>query len=410
MQFREHQLDNGLQVIAECNPRACCSAAGFFVRAGARDESDSLSGVSHFLEHMVFKGTERREAADVNRELDDMGAQSNAFTSEEQTVYYAAMLPEYLPRGIDLLADIMRPSLRERDFVMEKQVILEEIAKYDDQPPYGAQEKVMALHFDTHPLARSVLGTCQSVEALSRDQMAGYWQQRYSPSNMTLAAAGKIDFDALVRQLETLCGSWERADVERAMPAAGEGGGMELIHKAGVTQQYVLQLANGPAADDPQRFAGRVMATVFGDESGSRLFWELVDSGKAEIAAFDAHEFEGTGIFMNYLCCAPDRARQNAETIDAMLATLRQEGISKEELEQAQNKICSHVVLGSERTMNRLFAVGMNWMQRQTYRTVAETVDDYSRVSCQDVAALLERFPLDRRSLVTVGPLSAWDE
>ena len=226
MQFREHQLDNGLQIIAECNPRACCSAAGFFVHAGARDETDSLSGVSHFLEHMVFKGTERREAADVNRELDDIGAQSNAFTSEEQTVYYAAMLPEYLPQGIDLLSDIMRPSLREKDFSMEKQVILEEIAKYDDQPPYGAQEKVMALHFGSHPLARSVLGTQESVEALSRDQMAGYWQERYSPSNMTLAAAGKIDFDALVRQLESLCGNWQRADVERANPATCEGGGL----------------------------------------------------------------------------------------------------------------------------------------------------------------------------------------
>ena len=410
MQFREHQLDNGLQIIAECNPRACCSAAGFFVRAGARDESDSLSGVSHFLEHMVFKGTEKRAAADVNRELDDIGAQSNAFTSEEQTVYYAAMLPEYLPQAIDLLADIMRPSLREEDFSMEKQVILEEIAKYDDQPPYGAQEKVMALHFGSHPLARSVLGTQQSVEALSRDQMASYWQERYSPSNMTLAATGKIDFDALVGQLEALCGDWQPAQVQRATPSSGEGGGLELMHKPSATQQYVLQLATGPAADDQERFAACVMATVFGDESGSRLFWELVDSGQAEVAALDSYEYEGTGIFMNYLCCAPDQARQNVETIDAMLACLRQDGIRQDELEQAQNKICSHVVLGSERTMNRLFNVGINWMQRQTYRTVAETVNDYSSVSCQDVAKLLERFPLDPLSQVTVGPLASWDE
>ena len=410
MQFREHQLENGLQIIAECNPRACCSAAGFFVRAGARDESDSLSGVSHFLEHMVFKGTEKRAAADVNRELDDIGAQSNAFTSEEQTVYYAAMLPEYLPRGIDLLSDIMRPSLREEDFSMEKQVILEEIAKYDDQPPYGAQEKVMALHFGSHPLARSVLGTHESVEALSRDQMASYWQERYSPSNMTLAATGKIDFDALVCQLEALCGDWQPAQVQRATPVSGEGGGLELMHKPSATQQYVLQLASGPAADDQERFAARVMATVFGDESGSRLFWELVDSGQAEVAALDSYEYEGTGIFMNYLCCAPDQARKNVETIDTMLARLRQDGIRQEELEQAQNKICSHVVLGSERTMNRLFNVGINWMQRQSYRTVAETVNDYSSVSCQDVAKLLERFPLDPLSQVTVGPLASWDE
>jgi predicted Zn-dependent peptidase len=409
VQFREHQLDNGLEIIAECNPRACCSAVGFFVRAGARDESDSLSGVSHFLEHMAFKGTARRKAADVNRELDDIGAQSNAFTSEEQTVYFAAMLPEYIPQGIDLLADIMRPSLREEDFAMEKQVILEEIAKYDDQPPYGAQEKIMAMHFGSHPLARCVLGTCQSVEALSRDQMAGYWEQRYSPSNMTVVASGKIDFDAMVRQLETLCGDWQPADVERATPAADEGGGFELIQKPEATQQYVLQLTNGPAADDPQRFAGRVMTTIFGDDSGSRLFWELVDSGQAEVAVLESSEYQGTGLFMNYLCCPPERALQNVAVVDSMLDTLRQQGIRKEELQQAQNKICSHVVLGSERTINRLFTVGTNWIQQHGYWTVAETVDAYTSVSCQDVTELLERFPLNNRSLVTVGPLTSWE-
>ena len=141
MQFREHQLENGLDVIAECNPAASVCAVGFFVKTGARDEDPELSGVSHFLEHMVFKGTEHRGAADVNRELDEIGAQSNAYTSEEQTVYFLAVLPEYIERGIDLLADIMRPSLRTEDFEMEKQVILEEIAKYDDQPPYGGHEK-----------------------------------------------------------------------------------------------------------------------------------------------------------------------------------------------------------------------------------------------------------------------------
>ena len=410
MQFRDHTLSNGLQIVAECNDKAYSTAIGYFVRAGARDETDELSGVSHFLEHMAFKGTAHRTAAEVNQQLDQIGSHSNASTSEEQTIYYAAMLPEYQQTAVEILSDMMRPALRPEDFDTEKQVILEEIAKYDDQPPYGGQERVMALHFGNHPLARSVLGTCQSVEALSRDQMAGYWQERYSPSNMTLAATGKIDFDALVSQLETLCGSWQRADVERATPSGGEGGQLEQIHKPEATQQYVLQLANGPAADDPRRFAARVMATVVGDETGSRLFWELVDSGEAEVAALDSYEFEGTGIFMNYLCCTPERARQNVETIDTMLATLRQDGIRQEELEQAQNKICSQVVLGSERTMNRLFSLGINWMLRKNYMTVAETVEAYSRVTCQDVAELLEEFPLNRRSLVTVGPLSRWNE
>ena len=147
MRFRQQTLPNGLDIIAECNPAAYSAAFAFFVQTGSRDETDALSGVSHFLEHMAFKGTPTRSAADVNRELDEMGAHSNAFTSEEQTVYYVTVLPEYQDRALDLLSDLMRPALRPADFETEQQVILEEIAKYDDQPPFGAHEKSMALHF-----------------------------------------------------------------------------------------------------------------------------------------------------------------------------------------------------------------------------------------------------------------------
>ena len=176
MRFREHRLANGLEIIAEINPAAYSTAIAFFVKTGARDETDALSGVSHFLEHMMFKGTPTRSAADVNRELDEMGAQSNAFTSEEQTVYYVAVLPEYQDRALDLLCDIMRPSLRGEDFETEKQVILEEIAKYEDQPPFGAHEKSMTVHFRDHPLARSVLGTPHTVSAMTAPRMREYFE------------------------------------------------------------------------------------------------------------------------------------------------------------------------------------------------------------------------------------------
>ena len=138
MEFRQQTLDNGLEIVAECNPQAYSAALAFFVKTGSRDETDALSGVSHFLEHMVFKGTERRSAEDVNRELDEICAGSNAFTSEEQTVYHATFLPERQADVVALLSDIMRPALRASDFEMEKQVILEEIAMYEEQPPFRA--------------------------------------------------------------------------------------------------------------------------------------------------------------------------------------------------------------------------------------------------------------------------------
>ena len=144
MKYRKETLDNGLEVVAECNDAAHSLGVGFFVRTGARDETDETAGVSHFLEHMVFKGTPTRSADDVNREFDEMGAHYNAFTSEERTVYYAAVLPEYQLRALALLADIMRPALREQDFDTEKQVIIEEIQMYEDQPPFGLDDRCKA--------------------------------------------------------------------------------------------------------------------------------------------------------------------------------------------------------------------------------------------------------------------------
>ena len=178
MEYRQHRLKNGLNILAECNPQAYTSAFGFFVRTGARDETSEISGVSHFLEHMVFKGTPNRSAAQVNLELDEMGSSSNARTGEESTIYHAAVLPEFQGQVVELLSDIMRPSLRIDDFETEKQVIIEEIKMYDDQPPYGGYERMMSEFFGKHPLGQSVLGTVDSVSGLTPESMMSYFKER----------------------------------------------------------------------------------------------------------------------------------------------------------------------------------------------------------------------------------------
>lgn len=405
MKFRHHSLPNGLEIIAECNPAAYSTAMAFFVQTGSRDETDDVSGVSHFLEHMAFKGTPTRSAADVNRELDEMGAHSNAFTSEEQTVYYVAVLPEYQDQALDLLSDIMRPSLRPDDFETEKQVILEEIAKYEDQPPFGAHEKSMALHFQRHPLARSVLGTLESVSALSPAQMRDYFTRRYVPNNMTLAAAGNVDFDRFVQLAEERCGAWQLQPVERLTPPAAPSRAARVFPNDIATQQYVIQIANGPGAEDDSRFAARILSTIVGDDSGSRFFWTLIDSGRAECAIMYSYEFQGTGIYMSLLCGTPEETAENLQSMLDMLHVVEREGISADELAQAQNKICSHVVLHSERPTNRLFTLGENWLQRRTYQSVRDIIDSYRSVTRADVAAVLEQFPLTAHSTVAVGPL-----
>jgi len=404
LQFRKHTLDNGLEIVAECNPRAYSAALGFFVKTGSRDETDENHGVSHFLEHMTFKGTPTRSAVDVNRELDEIGSHANAFTSEEQTVYYAAFLPEYQDRAVELLSDILRPSLRDDDFEMEKKVILEEIAKYEDQPPFGAHEKCMAAHFGSHPLGRSVLGTTNSVGALSRDQMLAYFRQRYSPRNIAVVATGNVDFDRLVSLTDEYCGSWEPFDAPRGTPRADAHTGFDILQKEMAFQQYVVQIANGPAVEDDDRYAGRMLATILGDDSGSRLFWELIDSGLAETAAMGAYEYQGTGIFMTYLCCTPEDTSANLALIAEIQRDVETGGVSDEELAQARSKILSHIVLQSERPANRLFAVGSNWVQRGEYRTVREVLDSYEAVTVSDIVTILEKYPLTANTTVAIGP------
>src|SRR5262245_45909761 len=202
VQFHTHQLKNGLEIIGETNSAARSVALGFFVRTGARDETPEVSGVTHFLEHMVFKGTPQRTAFDVNRDFDRIGAHYNAFTSEENTVFYAAILPEYLPQALDILADILRPSLRVEDFDVEKNVIIEEIGMYEDQPMWSAYDHAKRAYFAGHPLGNSILGTPESIRALTRDQMHAYFERRYVAPNILVAAAGNFDWRDLIRLVE----------------------------------------------------------------------------------------------------------------------------------------------------------------------------------------------------------------
>src|SRR4029079_10255146 len=198
MSFHQHVLSNGLTIIGEMSPSARSVAVGFFVKTGARDETPAESGVSHFLEHMVFKGTPNRSALEVNYDFDKIGASYNAFTSEENTVFYAAILPEYLPQAVDILADILRPSLRGDDFNMEKKVIIEEIGMYDDQPMWCAYDNAKKAFFHEHPLGNSVLGTADSIRALTRDQMQAYYARRYVAPNILVTVAGNFDWPKVV--------------------------------------------------------------------------------------------------------------------------------------------------------------------------------------------------------------------
>jgi len=405
MEFCKHTLSNGLEIVSECDGEAHSSALGFFVKTGARDETDALAGVSHFLEHMMFKGTPTRSADDVNRQFDEMGAHYNAGTTEETTVYYAAILPEYQHKVVALLADILRPSLREQDFNTEKQVILEEIKMYEDQPPFGADEKCRAAFFGAHPLGRSVLGTAKSIADLTVSAMRDYFDSRYSPGNIVLAAAGRIDFAALVDTTAQCCGHWRLIPSQREISKALPNLKFEVLCKEIATQQYVIELSSSPAAEDPDRYAAKLLATILGDDSGSRLYWELVDPGLAEQVTLSHCEYQGSGLMITYMSCEPNCAADNLQAILNVYRLAETKGLTEEELVQAKNKIRSRIVLSSERPRGRLFALGSQWVYRREYRSVDEELDAIADISLMQIHDVLKKYPLSKCATLTIGPL-----
>ena len=406
MPFHTHRLASGLQIVGETTPTARSVSVGFFVRTGSRDEGPGESGVSHFLEHMVFKGTPRRTAFDVNRDFDQLGAKYNAYTSEEETVYYASVLPEYLPAVTDILADILRPSLRTDDFDTEKKVILEEIKKYDDQPSSVAWDKAKEVYFRGHPLGNTILGTNASVTALTADGMRAYYDRRYAASNILVAAAGNFDWPAFVRLVEEKSAGWPGGVGGRngVSPAVGPGG-VHLFPKEGVSQQYVLALAPAPAADSPSRHVASVLAVAVGDDGGSRLHWELVDPGKVESAGVGVDFSHGSGFVGVSFNGDPEEAGENLGIVNRVLAEVQAGGLTDEELAQAKTKITSRVVRGSERPMGRMSSIAGGWLHRGEYSDPDVEMAKYDAVDAAAVRAYLDEFPLTALTTVGYGPV-----
>jgi predicted Zn-dependent peptidase len=406
MPFHSQTLSNGLQIIGESHPAALSTAVGFFVRTGSRDETPEISGVSHFLEHMVFKGTPRRTALDVNRDFDRIGAHYNAFTSEENTVFWAAILPEYLPQAVDILADILRPSLRGEDFDMEKKVIIEEIGMYDDQPTWAAYDKAKMLYFADHPLGNSILGTAESVGGLKRDQMLDYFSRRYVGPNVMVAVAGRFDWQKLVADVEQQCGSWPTGTASRQNIRETDGSGsFQVVPKNQVKQEHIFLIASGPPANSPLRYAAEVIGVVVGDDSNSRLYWALVDPGLVESADMSYHEYEGTGSFFTSFSCEPGKTAANLATVERLLRELQKDGITAEELTQAKSKLGSRVVRAHERPVNRMRSIGMNWTYLHEYRTIDDDLQAFDAVTLKDVREVLDRYPVDRLTTLALGPL-----
>ena len=402
--FQDH-LPNGLHLLGEYNPNAKSAALGFFVRTGSRDEERPESGVSHFLEHMMFKGTAKRKALDITFDLGRIGAQANAFTSEENTVYYGTVIPRYFSALQELLSDMLRPALDSHEFDTEKGVILEEIALYQDRPNFYLFEKAMGDYFSGHKAGNSVLGSVESIKALTRDQMKAYFDRRYSPNNITLVASGNFNWNEFCRDAATYCSAWQTFETPRSLTRHASLPRQFEYRKPNLNQGHVLLMTEGCGAQDEERFALALLSSITGDSTGSRIYWELVEPGLAESAGAENDERDGLGLFMAYAGTDPVRIDEVSAKLKAIVSTPR--NFSDDELERARTRMLSRIALDGEVPMSRLMSLGSEWTYRKRIHNLHEQLERFRKVNRAEIDAALERFKLSNWSEFRLLPAQA---
>lgn len=406
MQFQRTTLDSGVTVVTERMTEVRSVSAGFWFDVGSRDESNELAGTSHFLEHLLFKGTPSRSAKDIADAFDAVGGDINAFTGKEYTCYYTRVLDEDLPMGLDVLIDMITNSLIDpSEFESERKVILEEIAMHEDAPDELVHDLYYRSMWDGHPLGRPVLGFNETIGQVSRDQVASYWRERYGAGNLVVAAAGNVDHSALV---ERVANASTHVDAKKTLRS---GDSPELnfgvnVRRRPTEQAHMVVGMPGLPRGHEDRHALALLDTVMGGGMSSRLFQEIREKRGLAYSVYSYRSmFADSGSFAVYVGTTPQNASQVIDIVSEQLSLAVEEGISEAELDRAKGHLKGSLVLSSEDPGSRMMRLGKSQLTTGEILSIDEliarvdavTMDDVRRVS----SAILGG---DRKRVTVVGP------
>jgi predicted Zn-dependent peptidase len=398
-------LDSGVRVVTESMPSVRSVALGFWVRVGSRDESDRQAGVSHFLEHLLFKGTERYSSREIDEAFDAMGAEVNAGTGKETTSVYSRFLDRHLERAFDVMQDmVLRPAYPDID--SERQVVLEEIAMYEDEPQDKVHDVLARAIFGEHPLGRPVIGRADVVSSVPVPAIAAYHDERYVAPNMVVAAAGSIEHERLVELVGGALGDGAaRGSVPPADGIPSPDGPTISFHRKETEQYHLCLGAPGIPRGDERRFALRVLDTILGGSTSSRLFQEVREKRGLAYAVYSyLSHFADSGQVAVYVGTRPENVREAMQVIGAELRGLVEDGVGGEELERARENAKGRTVLSMESTGTRMNRLGSSVLMGVPLLTVDELLDAFDGVSEEDVMSLArELFDPERMSAAGVG-------
>lgn len=402
-EHRLTELESGVRVVTEAMPSVRSVALGFWIRTGSRAETPAQAGLSHFLEHLLFKGTERYSSTEIDELFDGMGAEINAGTGKETTSVYARLLDRHLETAFDVMADmVLRPAYHDVD--AERQVVIEEIAMYEDEPSDKVHDVLARAVFGDHPLGRPIIGTAEVVGSVPVEEIAAYHDARYTGCNLVVAAAGSVDHDRLVELVRERCAT-EPGEPNAVEPAPDEVEPRLCFHAKETEQYHLCVGGRGLARADERRWALRVLDTILGGSTSSRLFQEVREKRGLAYSVYSyASQYADTGQVAIYVGTRPDNVAEAMEVIAGELRRLQTEPVSEEELTRAKENLKGRTTLGMESTLARMNRLGSSTLMGVPLLSLDETLARIDAVDAEMVTELArELFAPERLSAAAVG-------
>ncbi len=410
--LRRSVLPGGLRIVTEAVPGVRSAAFGVWVGVGSRDEAPSQAGASHFLEHLLFKGTARRDALEIASVMDAVGGELNAFTAHEYTCYYARVLDADLPLAVDVVCDLVTSALvAPEDVESERGVILEEISMHDDDPGDVVHDAFAEALYGDHPLGRPVIGSVASIESLTATAIADYYRSRYQAPSLVISAAGNVDHDSLVRRIADAFGDLPAAEPAALRPIEPPpilGGA--IVEDRPTEQAHLVLGMPGLSRQDDRRYALAVLNNAVGAGMSSRLFQEVRERrGLAySVYSYSSHHHD-TGMFGVYAGCAPGKVDEVLQVCREQLDEVAEKGITDEEIDRAKGQLRGSTVLGLEDTGSQMSRIGKAELVHGEVLTPQQVLDAIDAVTPEDVRAVAQDVLARPLSLAVIGPVDGAD-
>ncbi len=409
--IRLSAFSSGLRVVTETMPETRSVSLGFWVAAGSRDEAPAVAGSSHFLEHLLFKGTRTRTAREIAEAFDAVGGDLNAFTSKEYTCFYARVLDRDLPMAVDFLSDMLQDSeIATPDLESERQVILEEINMHEDDPGDLIHDVFTETLWPGHPLGRPVLGTAETIRAATRDRIRRFWKRHYVPGNLVVAAAGNVEHGRLLRLLRRGMDVGERVSPREA-PALRKVGsppspvGGTIVRRRPTEQAHLVVGTNGIARGDDRRFALGVLNNALGGGMSSRLFQEIREKRGLVYSVYSHHAgYTEAGMFTVYAGTSPGRANEVLRLIRREAEDIAERGLAADEIERAKGHLKGSLVLSLDDPGGRMSRLGKSVITQGDMLSIDELLERTDAVGSAEVAAIADEVLRRPMALAVIGP------